>query len=277
MRRKLFFFLNRLQIRRGERLAAGLLLCLLVCTGSLSLFWQQRAPSFHDHYEELDRIFDERNRVAEEERREILARYAGLSAPAGEPDSSESPVPTGQPGNPTSTALSGASASTASQESPERVQDLQSRGPGPSLWNAVSRSESRTIVSAGRAERPDDLRHPGDVDTTGHKSEESYTHVDNQRVDDERNTSEEQKQDERGYAEEEQHRVNINEADAEELQSLPGIGPVYAERIVARRQEHGPFISVEQLMEIRGIGPRRLEKLRPLIRLLPEKLNENDE
>jgi competence ComEA-like helix-hairpin-helix protein len=62
-------------------------------------------------------------------------------------------------------------------------------------------------------------------------------------------------------------RININSAGAEELQQLPGIGPAYAERIVAWREENGEFTSVEQLLEIRGIGERRLEQIRPLITL----------
>jgi len=60
-------------------------------------------------------------------------------------------------------------------------------------------------------------------------------------------------------------RININKADADELQELPGIGPAYASRIVEWRKEHGEFTSVEQLLEIRGIGPARLENIRPLV------------
>jgi competence ComEA-like helix-hairpin-helix protein len=60
-------------------------------------------------------------------------------------------------------------------------------------------------------------------------------------------------------------KVNINEASEEELQKLPGIGPAYSRRIIEWRKEHGEFTTVEQLLEIRGIGPVRLEKIRPLI------------
>lgn len=62
-------------------------------------------------------------------------------------------------------------------------------------------------------------------------------------------------------------RININSAGAEELQRLPGIGPAYAERIVAWREENGEFTSIDQLLEIRGIGERRLQQIRPLIKL----------
>lgn len=61
------------------------------------------------------------------------------------------------------------------------------------------------------------------------------------------------------------HKVNINTASSEELMILPGIGPVLASRILEYRQNHGPFIDVEQLMEVKGIGARTLDRLRPLV------------
>jgi competence protein ComEA len=48
--------------------------------------------------------------------------------------------------------------------------------------------------------------------------------------------------------------VNLNTALAAELETLPGIGPVYAERIIAYREEHGPFDDPAEIMEVRGIG-----------------------
>lgn len=63
--------------------------------------------------------------------------------------------------------------------------------------------------------------------------------------------------------------IDINRAGIEDLQRLPGIGPVLAERIVAEREENGPFRSLEELRRVRGIGPRTLEKLRPYVVLKP--------
>ncbi|MBW4720862.1 ComEA family DNA-binding protein [Saccharothrix obliqua] len=61
--------------------------------------------------------------------------------------------------------------------------------------------------------------------------------------------------------------VNINTATKEQLDALPGIGPVTAQRIVDRRQKRGPFTAIEQLGEIEGIGDAKLAKLSDLVQL----------
>ena len=61
--------------------------------------------------------------------------------------------------------------------------------------------------------------------------------------------------------------VDLNRATVEELDALPGVGPVTAAAIVAWRQANGKFTSVDQLAEVEGIGPARLEKLRALVRV----------
>ena len=55
--------------------------------------------------------------------------------------------------------------------------------------------------------------------------------------------------------------VNINTATAEQLQTLPGIGPGLAQRILDYRAEHGPFATVAELSKVSGIGINRLEDL----------------
>ncbi len=59
--------------------------------------------------------------------------------------------------------------------------------------------------------------------------------------------------------------VSLSSATAEQLDTLPGVGPVTAQKIVAYRQEHGPFTSVDGLDAIPGIGPAKLADLRPLV------------
>lgn len=63
--------------------------------------------------------------------------------------------------------------------------------------------------------------------------------------------------------------VDVNRATARELEALPGIGPALAGRIVASREEEGPFRTVEDLQRVRGIGPATVERLRPLARAGP--------
>ena len=55
--------------------------------------------------------------------------------------------------------------------------------------------------------------------------------------------------------------LDINTADADQLQSLPGIGPVLAKRIVAYREENGPFAQIQDLMYVEGIGQTRMEQI----------------
>jgi len=56
--------------------------------------------------------------------------------------------------------------------------------------------------------------------------------------------------------------VNLNTATSEELQQVPGIGPATAEKILQMRKSYGAFKSVDDLLAIRGLGPKRLEKMR---------------
>ena len=61
--------------------------------------------------------------------------------------------------------------------------------------------------------------------------------------------------------------VNLNTATTAQLESLPGIGPATAERIVEYRQEHGGFKKIEELMNVRGIGEVSFLKLKALVTL----------
>ncbi len=59
--------------------------------------------------------------------------------------------------------------------------------------------------------------------------------------------------------------ISLSSATVEELDELPGVGPITAQKIVDYRAEHGPFASVDDLDAVPGIGPTRVEQLRDLV------------
>ena len=61
--------------------------------------------------------------------------------------------------------------------------------------------------------------------------------------------------------------VDINVGTRRDLEGLPGIGPVLAERIMTYREAHGTFQHMEDLVRVRGIGPKRLQQLRSFVKL----------
>lgn len=59
--------------------------------------------------------------------------------------------------------------------------------------------------------------------------------------------------------------IDVNRASAADLERVPGIGPATAQRIIEWREQHGPFERLEDLLNVRGIGEKTLEKLRPYL------------
>ena len=60
-------------------------------------------------------------------------------------------------------------------------------------------------------------------------------------------------------------RVRVNTASVSDLEQLPGVGPVLAARIAAHREENGPFSTVEDLLDVSGIGEAKLASLRDAV------------
>lgn len=64
--------------------------------------------------------------------------------------------------------------------------------------------------------------------------------------------------------------VDINRADWPEMVQLPGLGETLAQRIIADRQQHGPFHDIDDLDRVNGIGLRTLERIRPYLLPIPK-------
>jgi competence protein ComEA len=61
--------------------------------------------------------------------------------------------------------------------------------------------------------------------------------------------------------------LDLNQATSDQLQELPGVGPVTATAIIDYRTEHGPFVAVDDLLDVRGIGSAKLDAFRDLVRV----------
>lgn len=259
MRRDLFLLFEKLQISRTERVAMGGLTGLLALLGTLLLVVEQQPAYSEEEYRELEALFEERSRRLTEEREEILARYR-VPDLADEPDNASAATTSADHEvNPRAGVGSSSEVDVSYREEAASAESVVS-GPGVKSMPEV---DSDTIST-----RQDTLN-----DTTSGKasvdgSDDSQarqggsTHLDRGEL----NTD--------GVGEDFQapqggathsDRVDLNTASHHELQQLPGIGPAYATRIIERRERVGPFTSPEQLIEIRGIGEKRLEALRPLV------------
>ena len=64
--------------------------------------------------------------------------------------------------------------------------------------------------------------------------------------------------------------VDVNSATASELSTLPGVGPKTAEKIIAYRSQNGPFASCDQLTKVKGIGAKKVAKLKPKCSAMPK-------
>lgn len=177
MKRRLFFWLEKLKITPAERKTVSGLLIVLSALAIGNLVIAPPEPFDGEQYSELEKQFRERTARLAEEQEKRMQRYFPAAA--------------------------------------EEVR-----------VTAVADTAGRDTTSDGAA------------DSTGQAAEKPHGEL-----------------------------VNVNEAGSERLQTLPGIGSAYAKRIIQYREKHGEFNTEEELKKIKGIGEKRLEKLKPFIKL----------
>ncbi len=180
MKRKIFFWLERLKITPTERKTISGLMVLLVVLGSINLGLSPSVPFENNDYLELEKQFKNRTAKLEAKEQELMKQYFPTPKPNQQVNTSQD-------------MLADTTDSTTSEMSVQPTQDAQ------------------------------------------------------------------------------KERININKADLATLKSLPGIGPTYARRIVEYRNTNSGFGSLDELKKIKGIAEKRLEKLKPFIKLKDSK------
>lgn len=173
MKRKIFFWLEKLSISRIERNAVAVLMSILLLLVLIRLAVLESAAFDDAYYAELDEAFKTRSALLKHKEENIMARY--------QPKRSEAAIV---------------------------FQDTVPRDTPDTFSNSTRKDSGRELT-----------------------------------------------------------KVNVNTADAKTLETLPGIGPAYASRMIQYRQENGPFETCDELLKIKGIGKKRLEKLLPFIQL----------
>jgi len=140
--------------------------------------------------------------------------------------------------------------------------------PNKEVEQSTGSNESPAVVAAEKKERTV-LNEDGDhLDGKLHGNEQQAQPLNNEEM----NSPPDGKTDSNHTVHTEQTsstKIHVNRASAEELTRLPGIGPSKAEAIVQYREQHGHFQTIEDLDNVKGIGEKMLEKMRPYIELAP--------
>lgn len=180
MRRKIFFWLERLKVAPSERKTLSGLMILLVVLGGINMALSPSIPFENSDYLELEQQFEKRTAMLKTKEQELMKQYF-----------------------------------------PPR--------------------KKKKIVASSLVMSADT------TDSTALKKEEKEPHDDQIEV------------------------ININKANMTALESLPGIGPTYARRILKYRKNNNGFENIEELKNIKGIAQKRLEKLKPFVKLKDSK------
>src|SRR5690625_3281195 len=302
MKRKLYFFLERLEISKNERISITILMGLFAILSTATLLYEPPLNYSEEEYERLEMLFREKSRASEVQRREILARY-DPAVPGNAPaiaEVSESGIVSSMPGQGQQPAsggrnregspdwgnsdartsgarLAGAFAETTSAEEDGQDGKREAKAEAAAvraIGAAIAEVSESGIVAAmpGQGQQPASggRNREGSPDWGNSDERTSGARLAGEFADttsSEESGSSENREESPEAAAGTSTLSNINTATAEELQQLPGIGPAYAGRILEWRVQNGRFTSIDQLIEIRGIGEKRLENIRPLVTL----------
>lgn len=327
MRRRLFFWLDRLKITRTERQAIFILLIIFASLLLLNAAISPSSPIDDEYYSELDARFQMRTDLMKQQEQQILARYSGEPVQVAGQDTLPADSSAGRAfadipesaliniNTADATALQqlrGIGAAYAQRIIGYRQQNglfqtanelLKIKGigekrlqkirpfitlgveavapPFSSKNDALPRQKVETEEKTDakiqvKYKRKGEDKNQAEVKIKGDEKLEFNPEAEvkdrvqyKDEIDDESKTKIDDKK--RGEVENKPEKapftINVNKADAETLQSLSGIGPAYARRIVEYRQLNGPFETKEQLLDIKGIGEKRLAKIKPFIKL----------
>ncbi len=180
LKRSFFFWMEKLQISRSERIAFSVLLAVLGASFLMHFFLSRSLNYNQQEYDEIMAEFERRSAELKQQKEEIAAKYI--------PD-------------------------TSANDEYQQSESNEQEAPHQSETNA---EEAEPIA-------------PDEVYIT--------------------------------------ESININTANSQQLQQLDGIGPAYAQRIIEYRESNGGFDTIEELLNVKGIGEKRLASIRPFIKL----------
>ena len=266
MKRTIFFWLEKLKISRAERYAITVLVILLVTLMGINAIVTPSAPFEQDRYRKIDEKFRRRSTLLKQKEQQILARYQVEDAPA---EPAESAAADTFPNPPKKAAAKGSLIDINAADG-KTLQRLP--GIGPSYAGHILKYRRRNGgfkakeellringIGAKRLQKISPLITVGKSGTgLPAVAVDSLPQADV--ANDQRNV-EQPKQRAAEFV------LNVNEAGSSELQKLPGIGPAYAERIIKYRNENGVFREKDELLKIKGIGKKRLAKIKPFVKL----------
>jgi len=173
MKRRIFFWIEKLKITPAERKTVSGLAILLAVLGMINLALSPTVPFYGDHYHKLEQQFQKRTALLKKKQQKLMQRYH------------------------------------------------------PSFKKSLATAHSDTVIRDSSA---------------GKKGKEKPKNS-------------------------QKSLINVNKAKKKTLESLPGIGPAYAGRILRYRKKYGRFNNIEELKKIKGIAKKRLDNLKPFVKL----------